>query len=190
MQRPNLAGAPFLDTRPVVVATVALAVVAVALTALSVVELVSERGQEAVAAASVRELEAKRSALLVEVTSLDRELARTPWKRLKAETSSMHEIVVQHRLLWGALLADLERVLPWDTRLTVISPSIDSDGAISVSLSGIAASRSAWLRLLSRLLTDSHFAEPVPLNEEAPGERNAVGFRFSLRVKYWPEGRP
>jgi len=34
----------------------------------------------------------------------------------------MQQIVVQRRSLWGPLFADLERVLPWDTRLVTIDP--------------------------------------------------------------------
>jgi hypothetical protein len=190
MARPNLAGKPFLDARPVVVASAALAVIAVVLTAVSVVEYVSERGAETHLAESVRRLQASRDGLMGEVAALDRTLAREPWKKLKAETASMQQIVVQRRSLWGPLFADLERVLPWDTRLVAIDPQASESGEIRVGLSGLAADRAAWLKLLGHLFTDSHFSDPVPLSEEAPGEQNAAGFRFTLRVRYWPGGRP
>jgi Tfp pilus assembly protein PilN len=189
MLRPNLAARPFLDTRPVVVASVALALLAVALTAVSAVEFASERGAETQVAEAVRRLQARRDALTAEVTALDRQLGRAPWKKLKAEAASMQQIVVRRRSIWGPLFADLERVLPWDARLTSIDPQIGEDGAISVGLSGIATGRPAWLKLLGRLFTDSHFSDPLPLSEEAPGQQNNVGFRFTLRVRYWPDGR-
>jgi len=190
MLRPNLAGKPFLDTRPVVAAGVALALVAVTLTAVSVGEFVSEHGQETNIVESVRQLQANRDALSVEVTALDRQLARAPWKKLKAEAASMQQIVVQRRSLWGLLFADLERVLPWDTRLSSIDLQSGENGEITVALGGLATDRAAWLKLLGRLFTDSHFSDPLPMSEEAPGEQNSVGFRFTLRVRYWPEGRP
>ncbi len=190
MLRPNLAGKPFLDTRPVVLATAALAIVALALTAASLVELVSERGQATQIGESVRQLQLRRDALFSDVTTLDRQLARAPWKKLKAETASMREIVVQRRAIWGSLFADLERVLPWDARLVSIDPQTGENGEILVGLSGLASDRTAWLKLLGRLFTDASFSDPVPMSEEAPGEQNGVGFRFILRVRYWPEGRP
>lgn len=190
MLRPNLAAKPFLDTRPVVVATAALAVLALALTAASTVELVSERGEESQIAGSVRELQLRRDALFADATTLDRQLSRAPWKRLKAETASMQQIVVQRRSIWGSLFSDLERVLPWDTRLASIDPQAGENGEIMVGLTGIAADRTAWLKLLGRLFIDSHFSDPMPMSEEAPGEQNSAGFRFILRVRYWPEGRP
>jgi len=189
MLRPDLASAPFLDARPVVITGVALGVLALALSALSIADFVSERGEETQLAQSVRDLEGRRARLSAEVTELDQALARTPWKKLRAETASMQQLVVQRRSIWGPLLADLERVLPWDTRLSSINPQVNEDGEIVVALSGIAVDRVAWLKLLGRLFTDRHFSEPVPRSEQAPGDQNAAGYRFVLQVKYWPEGR-
>ncbi len=189
MLRPNLAAKPLLDTRPVVVAGVALALLALAMTAVSAIEFVSERGEETHVAETVRELQSRREGLSAEVLALDRQLSRAPWKKLRAESASMQQIVVQRRSIWGPLFADLERVLPWDTRLTSIDPQAGESGETSVGLSGIAVGRVAWLKLLGRLFTDSHFSDPLPLSEEAPGEQNSVGYRFTLRVRYWPEGK-
>lgn len=190
MLRPNLASRPFLDTRPVAVIGAALAVAAIGLTTISVADFLSERGEETQLVGSVRELEARRASLSGEVAALDRQLARTPWKKLKAETASMQQLVVQGGSIWSTLLADLERVLPWDTRLLRIDPKRGETGEITVALSGVAADRAAWLKLLGRLFTDAHFSDPIPRSEEAPGEQNAVGFKFVLSVRYWPEGRP
>ena len=190
MARPNLAGRPFLDTRPVLIVGAVLALLATVLTAVSVADFLSERGEETQLTAAVRDLESRRAALAAEVTALDRELARAPWKRLKAETASMQQLVVQRGSLWSTLFADLERVLPWDTRLLSVDPRTDENGQIRVSLSGVATDRAAWLKLLGRLFTDARFSDPLPRTEETPGEQNAAGFKFTLEVRYWPEGRP
>ena len=190
MLRPNLAGRPFLDSRPVVVTGAVAAVLAVALTAITVADYLAERGEETQLAAAVRDLDARGQALAGEVAALDRQLSRAPWKKLKAETASMQQLVVQRSALWTSLFADLERVLPWDTRLVGITPKTGEAGEILVSLSGVAADRAAWLKLLGRFFTDTRFSDPVPRSEEAPGEQNSVGYKFILEVRYWPEGRP
>jgi outer membrane murein-binding lipoprotein Lpp len=189
MQRPNLAARPFLDSRPVIVTGVALAVVAVALTVLSVANYLSERGQATQLAAAVRDLDSQASRLSAEVATLDRQLAVAPWKKLRAETASMQRLVVQRTAMWTTLFADLERVMPWDTRLLSITPQAGEDGEIMVALTGVAADRSAWLKLLGRLFSDPRFSDPTPRSEESPGEQNAVGFKFTLMVRYWPAGR-
>ena len=62
-------------------------------------------------------------------------------------------------------------------------------GPATTIIAGVAADRSAWLRLLGRLFSDPRFSDPVPRSEESPGEQNAVGFKFTLVVRYWPGGR-
>lgn len=189
MLRPNLAARPFLDSRPVVVTAASLALVALALTAISVSEFVTKRGEESHLAVAVASLEERRNTLASEVSALDRQLAKVPWKKLRTETASLQEVVVQRRLVWSTLFADLERVLPWDVRLTSIDPQTGAEGEVTVAIAGVAADRTAWLKLLSRLLSDPRFSDPIPLSEAAPGESDSVGFTFTLRVRYWPEGR-
>jgi hypothetical protein len=101
----------------------------------------------------------------------------------------MQEVAARRRVAWSRLLVDLERVLPWDVRLVSVAPTIDDKGVVQVSLTGVAAGRDGWLKLLGRCFADSNFSEPVPASEEAPSASNTVGYRFQLRVRYWPEGR-
>ncbi len=188
--RPNLASQPFANTRPVWVTAAALAVLAVLATTVSVVEYVGKHGQEQKAASRLTQLEARRAELALEVSSANAKLARVSWKALANETASLGQVVAHRSLSWTLMLGDLERVLPWNVRLVSISPVVDSEGQVRLALAGVATGREAWLDLLSRLLTDRSFSNPVPVSEEAPGATNSQGHRFQLTVRYWPEGRP
>jgi Tfp pilus assembly protein PilN len=137
----------------------------------------------------VRVLQEQRARLVGEVTAQDTDLARVPWRKLRLETTSLESVVVQRKLSWSALLADLERVIPWDVRLTSIAPQTSSGNGISVVIDGIATGREAWLKLLARLFADRHFSDPMPSSEAAPGSENNAGYSFQIRVRYWPEGR-
>jgi hypothetical protein len=101
----------------------------------------------------------------------------------------MQVVVARHKLVWSQLLADLERVVPWDIRLVQITPTVDKTGAIQVGLRGLATGREAWLRLLAVLFADSTFSDPLPRSEEAPSATNSRGYLFELSVRYWPGGR-
>ena len=189
MHRPNLAREPFANTRPVWVTGVALALLAALATTVSVVEYVGKHGQEQAAASRLVTLEARRAELATEVRAANEKLSRVSWKALAGEAASLGQVVAHRRLSWTLMLGDLERVLPWNVRLVSISPSVDADGQVKLVLAGVATGREAWLELLARLFTDSHFSEPVPLSEEAPGATNSQGHRFQVSVHYWPEGR-
>jgi type IV pilus assembly protein PilN len=187
MGRPNLARRPFLNLRPVWLAGAALALVGVVLTLVSVSEVLSAKGQEATQAQRLAELQARRAAVAQDVETLNRSLAHVHWRSLEQESASLAGVTSQRELVWSVLLADLERVIPWDVRLLSISPSIGQDGSLHIVLAGVAASRDAWLRLLTALFHDPRFADPVPGSEEAPSATNAQGYRFQLRVRYLPE---
>ena len=189
-QRPNLASNPQLDVRPVLVAGVALGLVAVVLTAISLSGFIRARGTEKAAESALVRLQARRTELVTKVETIDRKLAGVRWKALQAETVAMQEVVARRTLVWSQLLAEFERLVPWDVRLLSIAPTIDKNGSVLVGLSGVAASREAWLKLVALLFVDRKFSEPLPTSEESPSATNGQGHRFSLTVRYWPEGRP
>ncbi|OFV81767.1 MAG: hypothetical protein A2Y78_01020 [Acidobacteria bacterium RBG_13_68_16] len=189
-QRPNLASSPLPDVRPVLVVGVALALVAVVLTGISLGEFIRARGTEKAATSALVRLQARRSELATKVGANNRRLASVGWKALQAETVAMQEVVARRTLVWSQLLAEFERLVPWDIRLVSIAPTIDKNGSVLVGLSGVAASREAWLKLIALLFVDRKFSEPLPTAEESPSATNGQGHRFSLTVRYWPEGRP
>jgi hypothetical protein len=189
-RRPNLAVRQFLDVRPVLLTGGVLAFVAVVLTVVSLAELFHARGKERAYADTLGRTEARRNQLAARVERLNHQLAGVGWKKLDGETSAMAGVVARRQLVWSRLLADLERVMPWDVRLISIAPSIDKDGSVLIGLNGVATGREAWLKLLAILFADSKFSDPIPRTEEAPSATNGLGYRFSLTVHYWPEGRP
>ncbi len=189
MRRPNLASNQFLDVRPVVVVAAVLTLAALGLTAVSLAEFFRARGREKEYAGALARMESRRSELVAKVEQTNRQMAAVGWKKLQAETAAMQEVVARRALVWSQLLADLERTIPWDVRLTSIVPTIDKDGSVVVGLTGIATGRPAWLKLLARFFTDPKFSKPIPNNEEAPSATNGLGYRFQLTVHYWPEGR-
>ncbi len=190
MRRPNLASRQFLDVRPVFVAGGVLALFALGLTAVSLGEFFQARGKERAYADALRRMESCRSELIAKVDETNRQMAAVGWTKLQAEAAAMQGVVARRKLVWSQLLADLERAIPWDVRLTNIAPSIDKDGSVLVSLNGMATGREAWLKLLAKLFTDPKFSDPMPNAEEAPSATNGLGYRFKLAVHYWLEGRP
>ncbi len=185
MRRPNLSRTPLLDTRPVVVAGIALGVLGLALTAVSVVGFVHARGEEELLKTRLAKVEERRTEVEGEVERLDDRLATVKWKQLDGEVETYQEVVDQRSLVWSQLLADLERIAPREIRLTSIVPSVKK-GEVTVALAGVAANRDAWLELLSALLADPRFSNPVPVTEESPETGRGQGYVFRLNVVYVP----
>jgi len=189
-RRPNLASSPLLDIRPVLVVGGGLALVALVLTGITLAEFIRARGKEKAAASALVALQTRRAELATKVEATNRKLAGVSWKTLQVETTAMQDVVARRKLVWSQLLAELERVVPWDIRLVSIAPTIEKDGSVEINLLGVSTSREAWLKLVALLFVDSRFSNPLPKAEESPSATNGQGHRFSLAVRYWPEGRP
>ncbi len=185
MKRPNLSRTPLLDTRPVVAAGIGLGVLGLALTAVSVIGFVHARGEEELLKERLEKVEQRREVVEGEVQRLDTRLAAVRWKQLDSEVETYQEVVDQRRLVWSQLLADLERIAPREIRLTSIAPTVKK-GEVTVALAGVAANRDAWLELLSALLADPSFTNPVPVAEESPETGRGQGYVFRLNVVYVP----
>lgn len=190
IERPNLARRPFVDSRPVWVVGAVFGAVALVLTAINLAEFISAQGAERTLEAEKQALETRYAELQGSVRAADGRLSEVKWRQLEAEAGTLQEVVARRRVAWSRLLVDLERIVPWDVRLVSVVPMVDDKGAVQVDLTGVATGRDAWLQLLARCFVDQNFSDPVPASEEAPSASNTLGYRFQLRVRYWPEGRP
>ena len=182
---PNLATRPFLNARPVWVVTAVAGAVTLILLALNLrLFLVANR--------TLVDETATRDALLTKHQSLEAEvqrdveaLKRVPWRTLTRRVDATNLILHEHAFTWLGMLNDIERVMPYDVRLTRISPSVDVDGAV-LSLALIANNRDAMLELLDNLVADPRFSEPTPSSEKTPEENSTATYIMQLRVNYHP----
>ena len=185
MIAPNLATRPFLNTRPVWLVTAVAGALTLILLAFNLrLFLVANR-------ALVDET-AKRDSLLERHLTLEaavrkdvETLERVPWRSLTRRVDATNLILREHSFSWLGMLDDIERVMPYDVRLTKISPSVSDDGA-TLSLALIAHNRDAMLELLDNLVADPRFSDPTPSMESSPEENAAASYIMSLRVNYDP----
>jgi len=182
---PNLATRPFLNTRPVwLVAAVAGALALILLAFNLRLFLVANR--------ALVDESVTRNALLERHQSLEaavrkdvEALERVPWRSLTRRVDATNLILQEHSFSWLGMLDDIERVMPYDVRLTRIAPGVSADGSI-LSLALIAHNRDAMLQLLDNLVADPEFSDPTPSTESSPEENAAAAYVMTLRVNYHP----
>jgi Tfp pilus assembly protein PilN len=185
MITPNLATRPFLNTRPVWLVTAAAGLAALIMLALNLrLFLVANR--------SLEDEVARRNTLLERHELLEAEvrkdigaLERVPWRTLTRRVQATNLILREHAFSWLGMLDDIERVMPYDVRLTKIAPAVTAEG-IALSLELIAHNRDAMLQLLDNLIADERFSNPTPSSEATPEEETTSDYVMSLRVNYHP----
>jgi Tfp pilus assembly protein PilN len=185
MITPNLATRPFLNTRPVWLVTAAAGLAALLFLALDLrLVFVANRTlineSERLDALIVRHQELK-----AEVTRDVEALKRVPWRTLARRVEATNLILREHSFSWLGMLDDIERVMPYDVRLTRITPNVGPDG-VTLSLALIALNRDAMLELLDNLVADPRFSNPTPMTESTPEDNSSAAYVMVLRVEYDP----
>jgi Tfp pilus assembly protein PilN len=185
MITPNLSTRPFLNTRPVWLVTAVAGLAALILLALDL-RLVFVANRTLVnESARLDALVVRHRELKAEVTRDVEDLKRVPWRSLTRRVDATNLILSEHAFSWLGMLDDVERVMPYDVRLTRITPNVSPDGVI-LSLELIALNREAMLELLDNLVADQRFSNPTPSTESTPEENSSAAYEMSLRVNYDP----
>jgi Tfp pilus assembly protein PilN len=181
---PNLASRPHLNTRPVWLVVVLAGFLGVVFAIVNVsIWFTSNRSlQEQIRLHA--ELEAEHELLAAEVQEGAESLNRVPWRSLTVRVNAVNGIIREHEFSWIGLLDDIERVLPYDVRLTKITPKVDTD-TVSLSFTVIGRTREALLDLLDNLIADPSFTDPTPSSEMTP-EESGYGYVLGMTVIHHP----
>lgn len=184
MIAPNLASRPHLNTRPVWIVTIVAAFFALVFAAINTSVWVKSSRSLEEQILLYEQLEEDAQRLGAEVEEQAASLNRVPWKSLTAKVNQVNGVIREHEFSWIGLLDDIERVLPYDVRLTKITPKVDAD-TVNLSLVAIGRTREALLELLDTLITDPSFSDPTPLSEMTP-EESGFGYVLNLTVVHNP----
>ena len=186
MITPNLATRPFLNTRPVWLVTAAAGLATLILLGLNLrLFLVSNRALDE--ETTRRDMLVEQHKTLEGAVRTDIEaLERVPWRSLTRRVNATNLVLREHAFSWLGMLDDIERVMPYDVRLTRITPGVGAD-EVTLSLALIARNRDAMLQLLDNLVADPSFSGPTPATESTPEESTTAEYVMSLRVTYHPD---
>ena len=187
MITPNLASRPFLNTRPVWLLAAAATVLAIILAVFNVRFFLGSNRTVTTQMEQRDTLVDERSAVEQQIRTDLEALRRVPWRTLQSRVQATNLILEEHAFSWMQMLDDLERVLPWNVRLTRISPKVGPEG-VTLSLIAVSNTREAELQFLDNLLADPKFSRREPSSEKTPEEAEAAGYVMSLRVVYHPQG--
>ena len=182
---PNLASRPFLNVRPVWIVTAASVAIALLFAALNIFSYVSANRTLASQLAEYGRLEAQRDTLRREVRAQVTSLDKVPWKSLADRVNATNLVLREGSFSWLDLLDDIERVMPYEVRLTRIAPSLGPDG-VSLNLAVVCRTREAMLQFLENLVKDPSFANPIPVREELPEGSQTAAYDLTLKVDYRP----
>ncbi len=105
-----------------------------------------------------------------------------PSPRALQRWATLKELVDRRSFSWGALLSDLEGLLPRDVRLVSINPELE-DGATALELRAVARTRPDGYEFVRVLQASERFSRVIPLSVAA----TASGEDFVYHMRYDPK---
>jgi Tfp pilus assembly protein PilN len=124
-------------------------------------------------------------------------IARHDLKDLGVQSATANGVILMKALSWTRLFNLLETVVPYEVKTVSIRPAFGSSflgasdsllpqGAVPVSIQGIAQSLEAFLEFERALIVDRHFDQVEPEKTDfLPGAEVA----FEVGFLYYPDGR-
>jgi hypothetical protein len=180
----NLASEPFRRDRPLVVGSVALAVVLTLVLIYQAVAIVSERRH----AADIRVAIARETAQLQRIGAQQAKLNATLRQPENAEVLErslfLNTLIERKAISWTKIFGDLEKVMPYNVRLiSVRLPEVNSHNQVLLDMVVGAKDVPPILELVKRLETSAQFGD-TSVQSAAPPSQTDPYYRYHVTVTY------
>jgi len=194
----NLATRPFRNNTPLWVGYGLLTVALTAFTWWNIDAWIGARRALHELRSSLASVDAKAADVDKRRAQVDAAISSVDLKSLEARAERANEFVERRALSWTRLLNLLDKVQPYEVRLTSIRPTVSlfaeskrgqdavPEGTVPVALEGVAQSLEAFLEFERDLIGDPHFQRVEPEKTDFVQGEEVV---FGLRFLYDPEAR-
>jgi len=194
--RLNLARRPFVDTRPVNVTVLVLALAVAVLSVASWRTVTSYYAQSARTRNAITALKSELDGLESKKHAREIVLTRYDVGALAASARDANAITRLKAFSWSRFLSRLETTLPPDDRIAAISLSRPDGKALEagvdaygLSLTIVSRSPEALPRAIRAFYASPWFDRPIPISEQSPEKGKDVGWRIIVNVTYLDGGK-
>jgi hypothetical protein len=175
MLKGNLSTRPFYNERLATVAIAAVAVGVLLLTAYNAAELVALSSARRELRAEVARNQAEAAGIRAAAAAEERTVDRVTLSHLATSASEANDLIDQRTFSWTAFLGLIEKTLPLDVRLVVVSPRVER-GVFKVSMTVVARDLTDVSSFVDALIESGRFYDAAPLEQRRrdDGAFNAI----------------
>jgi hypothetical protein len=153
MLRGNLATRPFYNERLVSLALIVLTLIVVALTAFNVSRLTSLSSARSALRAQISADEARAQEVRAGAMAVQTSVDRVALQQLAASTRLANSLITARTFSWSTFFGYIEDAIPYDVRLTAVSPEIEKGETLVTML--LLGRSEADIDTFSRALEDT-----------------------------------
>ncbi len=180
----NLASEPFRRDRPMLVGSVALALVLSLLLVYQVVDIVSERHQAADMRIAIDRENPQLRTIAAQQAKLNATLRMPVNAEVLERSLFLNTLIERKAISWTKIFADLEKVMPYNVRLVSVRlPEVDVNNQVLLDMVVGAKDVPPILELLKRLEGSPQFG-PTSVQSSAPPSQTDPFYRYHVTVSY------
>ena len=179
----NLASEPFRRDRPMLVASIATAVLMTAVLAMLGYLISIESGAGRETAAAIAETERQIETLATEEATLRGELLRPENEVVLDRSLFLNALLVRKGISWTLIFQDLEGVLPFNVKLVQVRPELSGLNEIQLEMVVAAQTAEPVIEML-RAMESSPVFSAVELTVTMPPTDTEPLYRYRLNVNY------
>lgn len=180
----NLAARPYRDYRPVYAAVVVVSLLVAFLMLNNIDTYYRYIHATRNTRTKIAEIESQTREERERADMVERRLRGLDLKLLDDQTRFVNAKLRERAFSWSVLLDQLETILPRDSRILNIAPSVDSEGAVTLNMNFESKVGDGMITILNNMHADPQFANPFPTSETVA---NGV-YQFGINVKFYPPG--
>jgi type IV pilus assembly protein PilN len=179
----NLASEPFRRDRPILVASIAVAVVMAVLLALQIYLIRIERGEGTETTQAIAETEQQLQALRSEEAGLRNELLRPENEIVLDQSVFLNALLLRKGISWTLLFSDLEEVLPYNVKLVQIRPQVTGNNDIQLEMMVASQETEPVIEML-RSMENSPLFSSTSVSASLPPTDSEPLHRYRVTVDY------
>jgi type IV pilus assembly protein PilN len=179
----NLATQPFRRDRPVLVAAGVLSTLLVALLGGLIYLALAERGELAEARRNVDQLQRRIRTVSAAQQKLDTVLRQPENAEVLERSLFLNALLYRKGISWTRILADLEKVVPYNVRIMSIHPTLNSQNKVMLDMRVGAETPEPVIVFLKRLEESPLFGQ-VYNHSSAPPSQSDPLWKYNVSVNY------
>jgi Tfp pilus assembly protein PilN len=179
----NLASEPFRRDRPMLVASVLVAVVLVGLLAMLVSLAVMERGTAADARRDMAALEQRMRQLQTEQARIEETLRQPANAEVLDKVTFINALLVRKGISWTRIFEDVGAVMPFNVRLISIRPQVSPQNAVLLEMVVGSQTQVPVIEMLKRMESSPQFGA-TEVHSWAPPSQTEPLYRYRVTVSY------
>jgi type IV pilus assembly protein PilN len=179
----NLASQPFRRDRAMLAASVAVSLLLAATLGVLIMLISADRSQMADVRLDIDRLNRQIRLQNTEQAKLSAVLTKPENAEVLLQSVFLNTLLYRKGISWAGIFSDLEKVVPYNVKITNIRPSVDSGNHVTLNMMVGTETTEAYLHLIMALENSPLFGE-VTENSRIPPNQSDPLYRYQVTVTY------